>query len=440
MKMGNCSPNPLKEKPQFLFRKVLPKSFYAVLPIALFLLYFYYSSHLTRPPAGEFPNNTPVFIPSSVSSPPRHKGDRKFNETPCDYTNGKWVPDTLDPLYNDTSCGTIKEGRNCRSHGRPDVGYLYWRWKPRKCELPRFNPSAFLAFLGNKHLAFVGDSMARNQLESLLCMLASFASPTLLYSNGDDSEFRRWHFPSHNVNISVYWSPFLVKGIEKHEGYNYNQLYMDFVDERWASDLGLIDMVVLSIGHWYLHPAVYFEGDRVLGCHFCPSLNHTEIGFYGVFRKAFRTALEATIQRKGANGNDIDVVVTTFSPHHFEGEWDKAGACPKILPYEEAERVLEGMDEEMRRSGVEEVEEAKLSAKQHRGKIRIAALDVTKLAMLRPDGHPGPYMHRFPFSNGVQDRVQNDCVHWCLPGPIDTWNEIMMDIMKGWRDQSKDGG
>jgi len=91
---------------------------------------------------------------------------------PCDYSDGEWVPDARSPLYNGTNCGIIKDGQNCMAHGRPDTGYLYWRWRPRRCDLPAFSPEAFLSWLRNKHLAFVGDSLARNQAESLLCLLA----------------------------------------------------------------------------------------------------------------------------------------------------------------------------------------------------------------------------------------------------------------------------
>lgn len=365
------------------------------------------------------------------------KGNGSEISSTCDYTTGEWIQDKRGPLYNDSNCGTIKEGQNCMSHGRPDMDYLYWRWKPKQCKLPRFNPQSFLQILKDKHLAFVGDSMARNQLESLLCMLSSVSPPNLIYSNGDDNKFRRWHFPSHNVNVSVYWSPFLVKGVEKtNDGkQNYNKLYFDSVDEKWASDLDLIDMVVLSIGHWYLHPALYLDGDLELGCHSVEGVNCTETGFFDVFGKAFNTTLKAIIQKKGSSmGNDIDVIVTTFSPHHFEGEWDKFGACPKTKPFMEGEKTLEGMDADMRKAEVEEVEKAKviLNGDNFSPKVRIAALDVTKLALLRPDGHPGPYMYPFPFADGIKERVQNDCVHWCLPGPIDTWNEIMLDIMKRW--------
>lgn len=351
---------------------------------------------------------------------------------PCDYTNGKWVHDKLGPLYNGTTCGTIKDGQNCIAHGKPDLGYLYWRWKPKQCYLPRFEPHTFLQLIRNKHLAFIGDSIARNQLESLLCMLATVSPPYLVYRDGEENKFRRWHFPSHNANISVYWSPFLVKGTEKsNTGPNHNLLYLDHVDERWAADMDGIDKIVLSIGHWFLHPAVYYEADSAFGCHFCPGLNHTEIEFYEVLRKALKTTLKTIIERRGGKGDGIDVIVTTFSPSHFEGEWDKAGACPKSRPFKEKEKLVEGMDAEMRKIEIEEVEAAKASSKQFVG-LNMEALDVTKLSLLRPDGHPGPYMHAFPFANGVPERVQNDCVHWCLPGPVDTWNEILLEVMKKW--------
>ena len=283
--------------------------------------------------------------------------------------------------------------------------------------------------------------MARNQLESLLCLLSSASTPNLIYRNGEDNKFRRWLFPSHNLTLSIYWSPFLVKGIEKSStGPNHNMLYLDVVDERWANEMGGMNMIVLSIGHWFLHPAVYYESDSVLGCHYCPGLNHTEIGFYDMLRKAVRTSLNSIIDRKSAKGGVIDVMVTTFSPSHFEGEWDKAGACPKTKPFREEENQLEGMNSDMRKISVEEVEAAKANYKGDGKKFGLEVLDVTKLALMRPDGHPGPYMNPFPFHDGVKDRVQNDCVHWCLPGPIDTWNEIFLQMINQWNhnDQARE--
>ncbi|XP_028754445.1 protein ALTERED XYLOGLUCAN 4 [Neltuma alba] len=434
--------NSFKDQTLHLTKKLLPWALYILLPIAILRLFFSPLPFLPSPTT-DLPHST-LFIASSHSPPPPPPSSsseaaraEQASIFPCDYFNGKWVRDRRGPLYNSSTCGTIKQGQNCIAHGRPDLGYLYWRWKPTQCNLPRFEPTAFLQLLKNKHVAFVGDSMARNQLESLLCLLATASTPNLVYRNGDDNKFRRWFFPSHNASLSVYWSPFLVKGIEKSStGPNHNKLYLDIVDERWASEMDQMDMIVLSIGHWFLHPAVYYEADSVLGCHYCPGLNHTEIGFYDVLRKALRTALNSIIEKKSAKREEIDVTVTTFSPSHFEGEWDKAGACPKTQPYRKGEKELEGMDSDMRKIEIEEVEAAKEKAKKnnHRG-FRLEALDVTKLALMRPDGHPGPYMNPFPFANGAQERVQNDCVHWCLPGPIDTWNEIFLQMVKKWENE-----
>ncbi|KAJ0763246.1 putative PMR5 domain, PC-Esterase, trichome birefringence-like family [Helianthus annuus] len=405
--------------PHSLRRKLLPYALYALLFIAIFRLYFF-------PTPASLPSNTTTTTTTattttSVDPPPSTGVVEEQEESSCDYTNGRWVHDKMGPMYNSTACGTIKDGQNCAAHGRPDTGYLYWRWKPNKCHLPRFDPNTFLQLTKDRHVAFVGDSLARNQLESLLCMLATVSLPNLIYTNGEDNKFRKWHFASHNVTVSVYWSPFLVKGTEKSEQVPYNRLYLDSVNDVWAKDLDGIDMVVLSIGHWYLHPAVFYYGDSVLGCHSCNDKNHTEVGFYDVYGMAFNTTLKALVNR------GIDVIVTTFSPAHFEGDWDSLDACSKTKPFEENEKNLEGMDYEMRKQEIEQV----ISAKQSKS-FRLEALDVTRLALMRPDGHPGPYMYPFPFADGKRERVPNDCVHWCLPGPIDTWNEIMLDIMKRW--------
>ncbi|KAK4423807.1 protein ALTERED XYLOGLUCAN 4 [Sesamum alatum] len=425
-----ASKNPFNDLHYSFSKKLFLKySLYALLP--LLFLHFYFSP-FSFTPTNLSPSNNHVLIPSS-----KEVLDKKsvVKRSTCDYSKGEWVRDKLGPLYNGSICETIKQGQNCMVSGRPDRDYLYWRWKPRQCQLPRFQPQTFLKLLRNKHIAFVGDSLARNQLESLLCMLSTVSKPDLYYTNGEDNKFRKWRFPSHNLNVSIYWSPFLVKGIEKENEGSFNTLYLEAVDERWAADLKDIDMLVFSAGHWYLHRAVYHYGDSVLGCHALD--NCTEIGFYDVFGKALRTAFESVIQRKGPSGSAISVFLATFSPAHFEGEWDMLGACSKTLPYKGSEKGLKIMDAEMRRVGVEQVEEAKSKAKEYGNRVRIEALDISELAVLRADGHPGPYMHPFPFANGVPQRVQNDCVHWCLPGPIDTWNEIMLDLIKRRAGKSK---
>jgi len=89
----------------------------------------------------------------------------------CDLYHGRWVLDTSGPLYTNNSCPIITQMQNCQGNGRPDKEYENWRWKPEQCILPRFDARKFLELMRGKTLAFVGDSVARNQMESLVCLL-----------------------------------------------------------------------------------------------------------------------------------------------------------------------------------------------------------------------------------------------------------------------------
>lgn len=90
----------------------------------------------------------------------------------CDLFTGEWVPNAEGPYYTNTTCDAIQEHQNCMKFGRPDTGFLKWRWKPDECELPIFDPYKFLELVRGKSLAFVGDSVARNHIQSLICLLS----------------------------------------------------------------------------------------------------------------------------------------------------------------------------------------------------------------------------------------------------------------------------
>lgn len=59
--------------------------------------------------------------------------------------------------------------------------FLKWRWKPDGCELPLFDPVAFLEIVRGKSIAFVGDSLARNQMQSLICLLSKVSYLQTIY-------------------------------------------------------------------------------------------------------------------------------------------------------------------------------------------------------------------------------------------------------------------
>ena len=46
--------------------------------------------------------------------------------------------------------------------------------------------------------------------------------------------------------------------------------------------------------------------------------------------------------------------------------------------------------------------------------------------IVRVDGHPSRYGHWL----NENVTLYNDCVHWCLPGPIDTWSDFLLGMLK----------
>ena len=70
------------------------------------------------------------------------------------------------------------------------------------------------------------------------------------------------------------------------------------------------------------------------------------------------------------------------------------------------------------------------SAQRQRWGLRFEVLDVTRLAFLRPDGHPGTYIFKHAYAGReVPEISPNDCLHYCAPGPVDTFNDILMQMV-----------
>ncbi|GKE56102.1 trichome birefringence-like protein 18 [Tanacetum coccineum] len=122
-------------------------------------------------------------IVDSGTSKTADSGAKKIVDPGCDLYHGKWVHDSAGPLYSNNSCPVLSQMQNCQGNGRPDKDYENWRWKPTKCNLPRLDPKKFLELTRGKTLAFIGDSVARNQMESLLCILWQASIPCFSFAN-----------------------------------------------------------------------------------------------------------------------------------------------------------------------------------------------------------------------------------------------------------------
>ncbi|KAK4418540.1 protein trichome birefringence-like 26 [Sesamum alatum] len=282
----------------------------------------------------------------------------------CNIFIGEWVRDYDGPMYTNSTCYTIEAPQNCMKNGRPDSDYVYWRWKPTHCDLPKLDPNKFLKLMRDKSVAFIGDSIMRNHVQSLLCLLSQVEQAVEVYHD-EPYKNRRWSFPSHRFTVSVVWSPFLTKAFtfEDDNGVSSGiiQLHLDKLDSIWTQQYDNFDYVVIAGGKWFLKSAVYYENNAIVGCHNCHDQNITELGFEYAYRKALNSTLKFISETK----------------HR------------PTRPFKAGEIGINVVDEILR--NVETVfEEFEWAAGRGSGNGMILKLfDTTMLSLLRPDGHPG---------------------------------------------------
>ncbi|URE45396.1 hypothetical protein MUK42_21516 [Musa troglodytarum] len=308
-------------------------------------------------------------------------------------------------------------------------GYLFWRWKPHGCDVPTFNAEKFLNAMRNKSWALIGDSILRNHAQSLICLLSKAEEAVEVY-HADQYKSRRWLFPSHNFTVSLIWTPFLIKAeiFENDDGESKseNRLHIDTLDKKWTSQYNNFDYVVISGGQWFLKTAIYMENNTVIGCHYCPKLNMSEVSL----EYAYGRILNYVYNFVTTSGHKPVVIYRTWTPDHFEyGEWF-SGVCNRTVPYKMGEFNGSNVDHVMRKIELEEFRRA-VAAEGSETVAHLKLLDTYQLSWLRPDAHPGPYRKFHPFDKDKNAKVQNDCLHWGLPRAIDTWNDLIMELILG---------
>ncbi|KAF7078644.1 hypothetical protein CFC21_083045 [Triticum aestivum] len=362
----------------------------------------------------------------------------------CDLTRGQWVPDDEPPYYTNLTCPFIDDLQNCMKFGKPGgLDLMRWRWKPDGCDLPRFDAGRFLEAMRGKSIAFVGDSLARNHFKSLLCILSQVAEPVELVTTTETDVTGRavrrdFHYGSHGFNVSLFWSPFLVKANLSSAalGLGLWDVHLDTADARWAAHIADFDHIVLSGTNWFFRPSVYYEGGRAVGRNDGASGAHnaTEAPVSGAVRAAFRTALGAIAAREGFRGK---AVVRTVTPAHFEnGEWNTGGDCVRTRPLRRGERARDAVVAEFRAAQVDALRETEAARRRNRSGAELRLLDITEAMELRPDGHPSRYGH--PPGGSVEGSFVVDCLHWCLPGAIDLWSELLFHMLAAHPPQRAD--
>jgi xyloglucan O-acetyltransferase len=245
-------------------------------------------------------------------------------------------------------------------------------------------------------------------------------TPLDVYHDDQFDRFRTMNFSTSNFMLIRLWTEFYVRGtpviINGTVTPSYD-IHLDKIDTNWTSQLPGLDYLVISGGNWFTRPNYLHENDSCIGCINCREDGLKDYGMAYAIRSAVRKALESISACQNCDG--LMTFLRTYMESQFEnGFWFNGGDCNRTQPLDETQLNLDGIVWEIRKIQNEEVK--RIRGLNNDNKKYFGVMDVTKAMMIRADGHPGSYYKREWFIK------YNDCLHWCLPGPVDMWNEMLM--------------
>ncbi|KAL2901898.1 Protein trichome birefringence-like 35 [Bienertia sinuspersici] len=370
---------------------------------------------------------------TTCSSTVKYKGrrvgwDEGYRRSPvssgvreCDVFSGKWIFDNASyPLYNESNCPYMSDQLACQKHGRPDLGYQYWRWQPNDCNLKRWNVTDMWEKLRGKRLMFVGDSLNRGQWISMVCLLQSVI-PADKRSMSPNAHLTVFRAEEYNASVEFLWAPLLVDS-NSDDPVNHrlnDRIIRPDSASRHLSKWEDVDILVFNTYLWWREGPVklLWSSEENGVCEELDGLPAMELAM-----KTWANWVDSNV-----SPHEKRVFFVTMSATHlWSQEWnpESEGNC-----YNESNPITQenywGSGSDLPTMSMVNDILSKLGSK-------VTVLNITQLSEYRKDGHPS--IHRKFWETLSPEQLSkpesySDCIHWCLPGVPDVWNELLFHFL-----------
>ncbi|RAL54927.1 hypothetical protein DM860_013623 [Cuscuta australis] len=269
-------------------------------------------------------------------------------------------------------------------------------------------------------MMFVGDSVNRGQFVSMVCLLHRIIPPNAksIQESGSLTVFTAKEY---NATVEFYWAPFLLES-------NSDDAVVHKIKDRVVRKGSInkhgtfwkgADVIVFDTYLWWMSGNDF----KILQS---GSFEDKEKDVVMVStEEAYSMALKTLVRwvNQNMDPNQTRVFFTSMSPSHQKGiEW---GGGPRENCYNQTTPI-----EDPKYWG----SECKRNIMRVTGEILgessvpITFLNITQLSSYRKDAHTSIYKQQWsPLTpEQLADPLSYaDCVHWCLPGLPDTWNELL---------------